>query len=366
MAVAELAQSVETGFKPHQEIAFGARRYFEVLKQKAPQCDEEFFIEAMGLTPDECGLDVLDTFRRVPQSAEKTVRYSSVSFLAPHERLIYASKVEQRKLDQLIDRFEDAGTNVACTDFIDDTKHRIIPFIDKSHLKAAFGRGNHAESFFMIPSGNIAAGGLDWIQLAVMLKGDDADAAIEAYKEICLDPNQTQDAALEVADGIFMYYDGGNKGESGALSREVQLIDNARHSVKVWDQWYPDGPQKRALNRSARKGVPTEALVSQIMPSLWLPSFSNIYYPMDMLNRVIGKVNGEYFEVRYAVKNRVHAKGIIVDAGTKSAVAFVGSHNGSDKGVKAGTREVMYEIRRPEIVHAIGLHYAETRLQTRP
>jgi cardiolipin synthase A/B len=164
-----------------------------------------------------------------------------------------------------------------------------------------------------------------------------------------------QDLETNCDNETFLLEDCGQMGQSLILKRAVELVADARESVRLISPYLPDGAMQEALFLAYQRDVDVEA----IMPPYAMHHSRSIFGLINEIARFTAALRG--FKIPIRLHDRwMHAKLLIVDG----KVAIIGSHNFTNKGVAMGTIELSMQSSNPNLVQNLANFYQGLRQDT--
>lgn len=305
---------------------------------------------------------VLRIYQEAPTTAQKRLTIDDFTLLAPQGRTYSigtrtweaeeVKMLRQRALDRVA-AFKQTGAEVTIHNQAKDWKERFLPLTGRDHIKGTFVDKGKDKVFYLHTSNHHDR--LGYSDLAIKFTGDVASRLIEEWLRINSDDAPKEDYSVKIADDIELFVDAGRPGKSIILDKGLQLIGNSGH-VRLCSYLYPDGKLPEALQEVKNKRGYSSVITSHWTPEPTQPSnLANIVWVANEAAKLSARLHGYSFPVVEHPYSHMHAKlatGILKDE-HRTKWAYVGSHNLSQKGVKAGTKEWQLLITDPRIVEGL-------------
>lgn len=210
---------------------------------------------------------------------------------------------------------------------------RYFPYTGRNHIKIYI-----VDNIAYLGGINIGDDSFKGVDFAV--KFTDREVVDELAKQFVFGEKQEKDYSVSFNNGDKLLVDAGISGQSVILDTAINLIRNARSSVVNISFFAPDSPLVKALSDADKRGPDVEVIMPE---GQW-----GLISPFGLIDRK-NKFQNKLFRRKVDYVNtpqRIHAKLLIID----DEIALFGSHNLMHSGVSAGTSEIAYLTRNPQIV----------------
>lgn len=335
-----------------QTMAFG----FAKIVNGAPEGD--FAVEQM-----------FEAFSATPQGVPKRYRIDSFSLYftqdyEPTELLrllpVYSGKMSvlDRERKILFDKFREIGVEI---EFTNPPKgiQKYAPFLGRSHLKNS-GVGDRVFYMRGFNDDGVTAGSVDF---AVKFIGESAGRLRAGFE--ATDANKgKKDYEVEVDGQTRLLMDTGVVGQSMIYNTILEQIVASESSIRGMSALMPDGRGAKALSRAYKKGEDVEVFVSpegQFNPNHPI-SVDNVLWFAEKLNDFDMCIHRAGYPVFCNQIRNVHGKAWIFDGKT----AIFGTHNASEKGIRAGTCEAAVVTTNKEIIQGLENVFSQVKLESYP
>ncbi len=342
--------------------------YLNDLGVEASMARQQIVVETLTFEPDEVTDQVASIYQAASTSAKR------ICYLDEYARLTSAGvfnklnslvpwlrssiEVSIKEKDALFTEFRDRLNVDLRFSHPPTLLQEWLPVLGRGHLKA----GVVDNKVFYFGGVNLDRETAHAAEMMVKFTGNRARKLSQYYEAIHAGEIEG-DAEIMLDETTSLLYDTGIPGQSIILDKAIQLIEGAKASIKNTSFLIPDGKVAKALNQAYQKGIAVEVLTASPPPDGFLPiSFATIKWLTDRLSLLQRHFRRMEFPIVYNPFRLVHSKLLIID---NERVLF-GSHNLSDKGVKAGTKEWSILTRDPQLVKDLTRFYYDVRLEMNP
>jgi hypothetical protein len=367
---------------PSETLVFDKQGFLDDFAKEAKRASQKATIHttAMFIDADIVGEKVLSIFQNT-LATNKSLRLDASSETTPGQ--IYTLPTLSRKMrrtlqhlkddyENLMKKFKKADVDVEHVNPPKSKLTEMVPIKGRMHIKGSYidnrGDTEGKESIFYLHTNNFKDE--KTVELVVKFKGKAAETWIERFNEI-FDNQPSTDQIYQITEDTYAFYDAGNKGQSRILDTGVDIINNSSE-IRAWSWLKPDGKFAKALRKAHKRKAKVEVITSKIKPQR--PILRSGETLIWAANQRIGTPS---YSVTIDENNIIHAKGFIATVAkdmiikTKDGeiilkkdikVAFIGSHNNSIKGVKAGTQELQMFTTNAEIISELEERHKHDKL----
>jgi hypothetical protein len=225
---------------------------------------------------------------------------------------------------------------------------KVLPFVGRNHIKLAL-----VDDVAWI--GGLSYRDQDLVKEDFMMRVADPDV-VAALEEVFYTTDYsglTDDKVFDLGD-TKVIRDSGVRGQSAIFDRGIADVRDASVSVRLMQQYHPNGAMAAALALQAEMGRDVLSITSSRKSiSEW---FGVV---LDRGSTAYSRLQGLNIPTAHS-KIRIHAKALLVDADdTDRAEGMVGSHNLTRAGVFLGTQEVALFSRTPEFIASLRDYFAK-------
>lgn len=322
-----------------QSLTFEAKRSGDVVTR--------IFAES---TPKQVRRElVLDWFTILETDQQLT----KLSFLNPFGRNRLLGDLNRK--EELWAQMKRVGVELTFSNPPRNILESIFPVTGRNHMKAA---GVDNQVFYI---GGFNYGNLELDLADFMVKFAEPKVARELMKQWdrVNSRREVDDYQIKLDDDTELLVDGGQAGVSLIMNRAVKEVQESKAFVlAVTSGLFPNGEFAKELEVASKRGVKVENICGTIkVRHHWPISNIHLFWLVSKLNQLIFKWKKYSFPVLVSKKRGVHAKLLIIDG----RVAIFGSHNFSDKGVMAGTKEWAVVTRNGKLIGNLIKFYENLR-----
>ncbi len=301
------------------------------IEQEAKFAKKRIWAQAMEVEPGEVVgrlLTIVENAAENGLDARMNVDYYSLMVTdgVPNFLPIIVSRKWRKRLrirKEAFQKIKDKGGKVA--------------FVNKPTLLEKFiytmGR-NHMKIFIIddiawIGGVNFADGYFKRQDIMVKIKDD---AIVEPIAKVFMKVHEgtlRYDETLRARHNATLFIDSGQTGKSVILDCAVRMVEKADHLVQIATAFIPDSVFLDALVNAENRGVRIELAVPPPGRTI------GVYRIVNKMSQIQMRLRNTHFTIYYE-QNPVHAKILLVDR----AIALLGSHNFSSKGVIMRTAEL--------------------------
>lgn len=342
--------------------------YLNDLEAEASRARQQIVIESLTFEPDEVTDQVASIYQATPAPAKRICYldeyarltsagvFNKLNSLAPWLRSSIEASIKEK--DALFTKFRERLNVDLRFSHPPTYLQQWLPVLGCSHLKA----GVVDNKVFYFGGVNLDRETAHAAEMMVKFTGNRAQK-LSQYFEAIHTGEIGGDAEIMLDETTSLLYDAGIPGQSLILNKAIQLIDNATKNIKNTSFLIPDGKVAEALNQAYHRGVAVEVLTASPRLDDLLPvSFDTIKWLTDHLSLLQQYFSGIDFPIFYDPFRLIHSKLLIIDG---EWILF-GSHNLSEKGVKAGTKEWSILTKDPYLVNDLIHFYYDVRLEMHP
>jgi hypothetical protein len=317
--------------------------YLRDLREEATRATKHVVLQAMDIEDSNAGKLALDVFASVPTGVTKELYIDAYALMTSGDRIHdYRSRgmIWGKPKEKLMKRIEATGTRIIITNIPKNFVEPFVPFIGRNHMKGADVDGR----VFYFGGANFDR--TDWADFMVKFTGDIAEKLSKAFEDAHAG-RISEDEQRELDRDTYLCIDAGKPEQSLIMERAAEMITRAETSVECVSMLLPDGSVAKALKEATARGVQGEVVSSSVAAKRPLdPSGADsIVFMIRRLNRFWHTLSRSKVKI-HDIPRGVHAKLLIVDG----KYAYFGSHNLSESGVKAGTKEWGIFTSDPELV----------------
>jgi phosphatidylserine/phosphatidylglycerophosphate/cardiolipin synthase-like enzyme len=342
--------------KPANNLAvLSPEEFLEDWEFEASEARSRVIGQSMNFEPDLSG-EIVTRILAVstPKHVEKEVLFdwyskleddqvsSTLSFLNP----LVADKVRmsRKRKEEMWQEMRATGTEIRFTNPPKNLIEKIWPVTGRNHMKAAAVD----ERVFYV--GGFNFGNLEKELADFMVKFTDREVVRELLKQWERVNSRTvvDDYEVKINEEFELLVDGGNRGKSKILDRAALEIEKSKSFILgITSSLYPDGKLARELDAATRRGVRSEVIcgINKIRHK-WPISASHLFWLAEKFSKLSFKLHKYQIPILSNKQVGVHAKLLVVDG----KVAIFGTHNLSDKGVRAGTKEWVVVSRNKDLI----------------
>lgn len=257
--------------------------------------------------------------------------------------------------EQMWKQMKVCGVKLTFTNPPKNIFEKIWPVTGRNHLKAA---GVDRRVFYV---GGFNFGNLEMDLADFMVKVDDKIIAGKLFDEWERVNSRivVEDREIELDGENTLLVDGGTARKSIILDRVAELVSSSKaFALAITANWVPDNSLAMELERAAERGVKVESIRGKDrVVHKWPINSLHLFWLVGKLNEIVFRLHKYQIPVLVNKKRGVHAKLLIIDG----QVAMFGTHNLTDKGVKAGTKEWMIVTRNKKLVGNLMKFYENLR-----
>lgn len=329
---------------------------------EASKAKSHISTQALLVEPDEFGYDLFEVYKQVPPTVKKqlnadyfTLLSTNGLFNALNEKIPwYKKQIEENRKGkrELFTKFAEADIEI---NFLNPPKGPLVkyfPTMGRNHLK---GVSIDDDTFYF--------GGLSYTvesreraDFMVKFKGEMAQKLTEQLGNIN-SKESFDDYKMQLSEDTWLVVDGGKSGRSLIVDEAIDLVDHSRKSVYTTSYLFPDGKFSEACSAAHKRGNDTEVITARFRLEGPPIGFDHASWLINNLNELVFHAKRLDLPIVFHPTNIIHAKLLLVDGET----AVFGSHNMSDKGVKAGTREWSLFTTNQELVQNLTRFYQDLR-----
>jgi len=264
----------------------------------------------------------------------------------------------QKDQEELFNRFRGLGVKL---EFTNPPKGlgKYVPVFGRNHLKNS-GVGERVFYVRGFNDDGLTAGSVDF---AVKFTGEAAARLKAGFESIDTDEGNS-DYEVEIDQQTRLIVDRGVPGQSMIYDILLENMQQSLSSIKGMSALVPDGRGAKALAAAQTRGSSVEVFVSPAIQSNPAHpfSFGNMLWMAEKANYFNMQRNGVSFPVFRNQIRGAHGKCWIFDGKT----AIFGTHNASEKGVKAGTCEAAIITTNQKIIQGLQNVFSQTKLESYP
>lgn len=373
--------TVENNVAEHGTVQSSEAHYDDFrLEASGAREDELVFAETMllgipgrenGIVIDDFAVEaMLKVFKAAPAAAPKRYRIDCYTTCMtarnePRELLkLFPWSARRARVEipgdqeKLFNRFREIPNMTL--EFTNPPKglQKYFPVFGRNHLKNS-GIGRRV---FWVRGFNDEGFTAASVDFAVKFTGQSAGKLRDGY-EIFDTLDGIDDYEVEIDKETRLIMDRGIPGQSRIYDTIIKNIKRADKSIKAMSSHNLDGEGAKALSDAYKEGKDVEVYISAEKLDLRHPlNTINIVWALDEKDNVGTKVSRIHFPVLLNQIREVHGKCWIFD----DRVAIFGTHNASEKGIKAGTREAVVLTTNPKIVQGLLGVFRQAKLETYP
>ncbi len=156
------------------------------------------------------------------------------------------------------------------------------------------------------------------------------------------------DEIFQTKHKATLFIDSGQTGKSVILDCAVRMVEKADHLVQIATAFIPDSVFLDALVNAENRGVRIELAVPPPGRTI------GVYRIVNKMSQIQMRLRNTHFTIYYE-QNPVHAKILLVDR----AIALLGSHNFSSKGVIMRTAELALQSTDRNLIGNLSNFYTD-------
>lgn len=327
-----------------------------------------FSAKAMYTDPGTVGETIKTIFSNTPNQIIKAAYFDYYSQVVSEQIFLdlnscipfVRSRVERlkRQKSEFFEELEHLGVKLVFLNQPSSFLDKLLPIKGRDHIK-----GIHRDwEVFYFGGLNFDDETADCAEFMVKFTGYVATKIARIY-DMLHSERITEDFKVELSHDTSLLFDVGQPSKSLILDNASELIKNATEKVEHTAYLPPDGIIAELFSEATKHGVDVEVLT-------YIPHFpSPIPFKFDHLHWLVARLNMyalKFKRLKFPISKNpfrvVHAKLLIIDR----KWALFGSHNLSDKAVRAGTQEWAILTSDQELVSNLVRKYLDFRIESLP
>lgn len=339
--MAEKLQAIPLEYQPRSELAshFDVLTPYQLLddvRREAITAQQRMFVQVMDVDAGHIPKGILALMEQATKRGVDTrLHVDYFTLMVTEGKFNYLAQLipgerewnQERKNAKvaMLRHAREQGVNVTVTNYPKNLKEKLLPVLGRNHMKAIV-----IDNVAYLMGENLAD--KDYTRVDYGVKITDpaiVEPIIQQFHRVN-EQHPQEDYAVQCTKDTQLLVDSGRVGgESLIYNHGLALIQDAQQRIVYAGQFDPDGRMRASLHEAWRRGVDVLAITSDPRAiediALWAGN------RVDLVRNALSR--NHVPTLRYP--GWVHAKALLVDD-----QVICGSHNQSEKGVKAGTAEI--------------------------